>query len=84
MCFIYFWLHWVLAAAHGLSRVQRAGASHSGGFSLLSSTGSVLGVHGLSCSVACGISLDQGLNLCPLHWQLESQPLDSKPVEVQS
>ena len=31
--------------------------------------------HGLSCSVACGIFLDQGLNLCPLHWQADSQPL---------
>ena len=27
--------------------------------------------HGLSCSVACGIFLDQGLNPCPLHlWQI--------------
>ena len=31
--------------------------------------------HGLSCSVACGIISDQGLNLCPLHWQVESNPL---------
>ena len=23
-----------------------------------------------------GIFLDQGLNLCPLHWQADSQPLD--------
>ena len=29
--------------------------------------GSVLVVHGLSCSVACGIFLDQGLNLSLLH-----------------
>ena len=28
--------------------------------------------HGLSCSAACGIFLDQGLNLCPLHWQVDS------------
>ena len=32
--------------------------------------------HGLSCSEACGISPDQGLNLCPLHWQVDSSPLD--------
>ena len=32
-------------------------------------------VHGLSCSVACGIFLDQGSNPCPLHWQTDSQPL---------
>ena len=29
----------------------------------------------LSCPGACGILLDQGLNLCPLHWQ-DSQPMD--------
>ena len=32
-------------------------------------------VHGLSCSVACGIFPDQDSNLCPLHWQADSQPL---------
>ena len=32
-------------------------------------------VHGLSCSVACGIVLDQGSNLCPLHWQVDALPL---------
>ena len=32
-------------------------------------------VHGLSCSAACGIFPDQGLNLCPLQWQVVSQPL---------
>ena len=26
-------------------------------------------VHRLSCSVACGVFLDQGLNPCLLHWQ---------------
>ena len=31
--------------------------------------------HGLSCSAACGIVPDQGSNLCPLHWQADSQPL---------
>ena len=31
--------------------------------------------HGLSCSVACGIFLDQGSNLRPLHWQVDSYPL---------
>ena len=35
-------------------------------------TGSVVVVRGLSCSVACGIFLDQGLNLCLLHWQAVS------------
>ena len=33
-------------------------------------------VHRLSCSTASGILLDQGSNLCPLHWQGDSQALD--------
>ena len=28
--------------------------------------------HGPSCSEACGIFPDQGLNPCPLHWQVDS------------
>ena len=28
--------------------------------------------HGLSCSMACGIFLDQSLNPCPLHLQVDS------------
>ena len=31
--------------------------------------------HELSCSTACGIFLDQALNLCPLHSQVDSYPL---------
>ena len=31
--------------------------------------------HGFSCSVACGIFLDRGSNLCLLHWQADSLPL---------
>ena len=33
---------------------------------------SVAVVHGLSCSVAWKIFLDQEWNLCPLHWQADS------------
>ena len=83
--FIYFWLHWVFVAAHGLSLVaasggysllQCAGFSLCG-FCLLRSTGSrhavsVVVARGLSCSLACGIFLHQGSNLCPLHWQVDS------------
>ena len=36
---------------------------------------SVVVAHGPSCSTACGIFLDQGSNLCPLHWQADSYPL---------
>ena len=32
-------------------------------------------VHRLSCSEAWGIFPDQGSNLCPLHWQVNSYPL---------
>ena len=42
----------------------------------LYSAGSVVAAHKLSYSMARGNILDQGLNLCPLHWQADSQPLD--------
>ena len=38
-------------------------------------TDSVVMAHGLSCPMACGIIPEQGLNLCPLHWQMDSHPL---------
>ena len=75
-----FRLRWVFVAAHRLSLVA-ASRGYSSlwcmGFSLqwlllLSTgsgrTGSVVVAHRLSCSAACGIFLDQGSNLCPLHW----------------
>ena len=40
--------------------------------------GSVIVAHGPSCSAACGILPDQGLNPCPLHWQADSQPLHNQ------
>ena len=36
---------------------------------LMWSTGSVVVAHGLCCSEACGVFLEQGSNLCPLNWQ---------------
>ena len=36
------------------------------------SAASIVVAHGLSCSVACGIFPDQGLNPCPLRWQADS------------
>ena len=42
----------------------------------LYSPGSVVVVSGLSCSTARGIFPDHGQNLCPLHWQVDSLPLD--------
>ena len=41
----------------------------------LSSCGVGSSAHGLSCSAACGIFPDQGLNPCPLHWKADSQSL---------
>ena len=86
--FIYFWLCWVFVSMRGLSLVaasrghsssQCAGLSPSRPLPLRSTgsrrTGSVVVAHGLSCSAACGIFLDQGSNPCPLHWQADSQPL---------
>ena len=59
--------------ACGLQQLWHAGSvvvAHG-----LQSAGSVVVAHGLSCSAACGIFPDQGSNLCPLHWQADSQPL---------
>ena len=39
--------------------------------------------HGLSCSAACEIFLEEGSNLCPLHWQLDSYPLDHQGNAMQ-
>ena len=41
----------------------------------LENTASTVVAHGLSCSVACWFFLDQGLDLCLLHWQKDSLPL---------
>ena len=48
----------------------------------LQSTGSVAVVRGLSCSVARGIFLDQGSNLCLLHCQADSEPPGKPPVVI--
>ena len=42
----------------------------------LQDTGSGVVVCGLSCSLACTIFLTQGSNLCLLHWQMDSFPLN--------
>ena len=69
----------LVAASRGHSSLRCAGLSLLWPL-LLQSTGSrhagsVVVAHGPSCSVACGIFPDQGSNLCPLHWQADSQPL---------
>ena len=58
----------LFVAVHGLlTAVASLVAEHR-----LYSEGSVVVVHGLSCSAARGIFLDQGSNPCPLHWQADS------------
>ena len=66
----------------GLLSSCDAQASHCGG--LLLSTGWTVVVHKLSCSVACRILLDQGLNLYLLHWQMDCLPLSHQESESES
>ena len=71
---------WTFIAWAGATFSWGARTSHGGGFSCcgpqaLGAWALVVVVHGLSCSVACGIFLEQGLNPCPLHWQADSHPL---------
>ena len=84
-----------LVAVSGGDSSCSAWTSHCGGVSLWSlgsrarglsscgsrtwSAGSVVVAHWLSCSVACGIFLDQGWNPCPLNWQADSLLLDHQP-----
>ena len=81
--FFNFWLLWVFVAARGLSLVAVSGGYSSlqcAGFSCcrawaLGTQASVVVALRLRCSTACGIFPDQGSNLCPLHWQVDSKPL---------
>ena len=59
-----------VVVARGLQSAGSVVVAHK-----LQGADSVVVAHGLSCSTACGIFLDQGLNPCPLHWQVDSQPL---------
>ena len=61
-------------------RAQASGQSHLSSFGTrtqqLQLTGSRARARQLWYPAACGIFSDQGLNPCPLHWQVDSQPLD--------
>ena len=66
----------LVAASRGCSLVA-VWAPHCNGFSCcqawaLDMLGSVVVAHKLSCPAAYGIFPDQGLNLCPLHCQMDS------------
>ena len=57
-----------LVAEHGLSDARASVVVAPG----LQRTESVVVAYGLSYPAACGIFPDQGLNLCLLHWQVDS------------
>ena len=65
-----------LVELHGLLTAVASFVAEHGfwvcGLQQLHHVGSVTVVHGLSCSVACEVFLDQGLNPCPLHWLTDS------------
>ena len=67
-----------LVAEHGLQAHRLQQLRHAASVDVahgLQSAGSVVVVHRLSHSAACGIFPDQGSIQCPLHWQVVSQPL---------
>ena len=86
--FVYFRLPWVFIAAwafshcseqrhllivvHELLTAIASLVADQGSRMCQLCMGSVVVAQGLSCRTACGIFLDQGLNLCPLHWYVDS------------
>ena len=74
---------WGTATGHGRGAwpqmLQRVSRSLTSG---LCSAGSAAVALRLRCSVACGIFPDQGSNLCPLHQQADSLPLDHQGSPV--
>lgn len=80
---IYFWSHWFSVATQNFSSDGEQGprsgaqASHCGGSSCCrepapGSRASVAAVRRLGCPLACGIFPNQGLNVHPLDWQVDS------------
>ena len=71
-----FSLRWLLLQSSGYRALRLRPLWHMGSVvlapELLEHTGSVVVAHRLSCSKACRIFPDQGLNLCFLHWQVNS------------
>ena len=79
----YFWLVFVAASRLSPAAVSTVYSSHStwashcSGFfcckaQALGCTGSVAAGCRLSCPKACGVFPEQGSNLCPLHWKVDS------------
>ena len=59
----------------------QSSGSRASGLQQLQHAGSTVVTHGLTCSAACGLFPDQGLNLCFLHQQKDSLPL-SQPAKT--
>ena len=91
--YIYFWLHWVSIAVHRLPLVSaRGGFSLVAVCRLLLAMPSLVAEHRpqgagllgvaawLSCPVTSGIFPDQGLNVCPLHQQVNSLDHQGSPI----
>ena len=80
-----FSLWWLLQLQSTGSRVHRLQQLWCMGSGVevpgLQSIGSIVVAQRLSCSTACGIFLDQGLNLCLLHCQLNFFFLTNRPPE---
>ena len=76
------WLGWIFIAMHLVAGVGQALVAMHRLLVVVASPVAEYGPYGawasvaealeLSCSIAWGIFLDQGLNLCPLHWQAAS------------
>ena len=64
-----------LVGVHGLLVVASLVAEQRSGHVGSRAQAQQLWRSGLSCSEACGIYPDQGLNPCPLLWQMDSLPL---------
>ena len=70
----WFLLLWSMGSkAHRLQQLQHVGSVVAA--PRLQSTGSIVVMHGLSCSEVYEIFLTQGSNPCLLHWQVDSLPL---------
>ena len=67
----YSWLRCTSFSLQWLLLLRSMGSRHAG-FSSCGTWASVVVAHKLSCSAACGIFPDQGLNLCSQHWQADS------------
>lgn len=80
ICLKYFFLYLSLLLSVGFSArwlwLQSMGSAHRLSCLQLSLSGcgrnSIVEVHRLSCSAACGVFPDQASNLGPLHWQAVS------------